>query len=285
MRFGYLAPENQQELLAAVDGAARPVRVLAGGTWLIPLLRSSELEAATVVDLRVAGLDRIESVDGTLRIGAATTYHSLLESADITASAPLLGVMARRVTGGPQIRHQGTLGGSAAYANPSSDAPAVLAALDATFVIGSNRRPARRLEATTFFSGAFSTRLEGGDVLLSIEVPASLAAFGYHKLKFGESSWPVVTAAVHVGPNGGATIAVGAGFDRPVVARVDSEELISGPDLIARRIAGAAASSGAQPWSDSFADAAYRMAVLPVVLDRAIRDATTQGRVDGHDRT
>jgi hypothetical protein len=36
--------------------------------------------------------------------------------------------------GDPQIRHRGTIGGSLAHADPASDLPAVLLALDATVV-------------------------------------------------------------------------------------------------------------------------------------------------------
>ena len=264
--YGYVAPESESELLDAVATAPGPVRILSGGTWLVPLLQSGELQAGTVVDLRDTGLDRIEVDARQLRIGAAVTYAELERDPLVRAHAPLLRAMAGTITGGPQIRHQGTIGGSAAYANPASDVPTALVALDAGLVVGSRARGRRRIPAEQFFLGAFQTALAPDEVLLQIEVDASLGEVrsAYRKLKFGESSWPVVTAAATWVP-GGLVLAVGGLLDHPV--RLQFEEGAT-PDITALRYALAA--SGPALWADELANSTYRIAVAPVIAARAV---------------
>ena len=107
------------------------------GCWrvaegLLPLMKTRLVRPAAVVDLgRIKGLDRIESRNGTLRLGAMTRQSKALESETVRTRAPLL-AMALRLVGSPAIRSRGTVGGSAAHADPAAEIPAVLVALDAT---------------------------------------------------------------------------------------------------------------------------------------------------------
>ena len=83
--------------------------------------------------------------DGTLRIGAATTYTDLL-AADIAVLAPALAAASRTV-GSPQIRNAGTIGGNLGTASPAGDTLPVLVALDAEVELasaGGPPAPARR---------------------------------------------------------------------------------------------------------------------------------------------
>ena len=59
---------------------------------------------------------------------------SLLNSADIAAHAPLLTEAIAHVAH-PAIRNRGTLGGSLAHADPASELPACMLALNATIVV------------------------------------------------------------------------------------------------------------------------------------------------------
>ena len=66
-------------------------------------------------------------------VGALTRHHDVEHSDVLRREVPLLAHAAGQV-GDPQIRHRGTIGGSIAHADPASDLPAVLLALDATLV-------------------------------------------------------------------------------------------------------------------------------------------------------
>jgi len=273
--FGYLAPRTEAELLAAVAESPQPVRVLSGGTWLIPLLTTGEIEARTVVDLRDLAFNRVDDDDGDLlRIGTAVTYTTLLSDPVVTRAALLLRRMAATITGGPQIRHQGTIGGSAVYANPASDVPAVLVALGARLVVASATRGRRTIDAESFFRDAYRTDLAPDEVLLVIEVPVRSAPVGYQKLKFGESSWPVVTAAAALDPAGAVSVGVGGVFVRPVLMRLSDIDQSAPRATVTAAAVAALARVDAPWWADEFADANYRRQVAPVLIARAIEAAT-----------
>jgi aerobic carbon-monoxide dehydrogenase medium subunit len=88
------------------------------------------------------------------------------------------------------IRHQGTIGGSLANNDPAADWPAALLALDG--VVVTNKR---RIEAVDFILGMFTTALEPGELILSVElaVPTRCA---YIKFKHPASRFAIVGVMV-----------------------------------------------------------------------------------------
>ena len=265
--FTYIAPSSEAELAAVIMTATPPIRFMSGGTWFVPLLDAGHIDVNTVIDLSEVGLDHISIVGDAITLGAATTYASLLDDRHIRADAPLLSRMAETITGGPQIRHRGTIGGSAVYANPASDVPTALAALGARLEV---RSPSgsREIDALAFYVRPFETQLRSDEYLARIRLPRLRSRVAYRKLKFGESSWPVVTVGVVVPPVGPAHVGLGGVGQCPIVMEIDTAE---------SDIRGAAADwlSRAEfdPWSDHFADAAYRLQVAPAMIDRTVRDA------------
>jgi len=230
-------------------------------------MTQSRLAPSVVVDLSRLELDRIRLEEGNVVLGATTTYrHLVLASREETAQPLLswLGAVASGITGGAQIRNRGTVGGSAAFSNPSSDVPALLVALDAE-LSSTSSHGSRSQRAEDFFSDAFTTSLHDEDLLVSIRIPAGEdgTSFGYEKLKFGESSWPIVTAAAVVRPSGSARVAVGGCCPVPIAVEVDR----------AADVAEAIATSITEPWSDVLADGTYRRRVAPVVAGRAANRA------------
>lgn len=251
-------------MLGRHGDAARPV---AGGTVLLPELSHAHLAPSAVVDLSRAGLGAVRPDGDGVVIGATATYRQLERAAAATAPCRTLAwvaSVAHGVTGGPQIRNRGTIGGSAAYANPSSDAPALLVALEAVLTVASVRG-CRSLGAAEFFAGPFATALAADELLVSVAVPAREPGtrFGYEKLKFGESSSPIVTAAALLREDGSVRVALGGCHVIPAVVEVR--------DLV--DVADAVAALTVDRWSDVLADAAYRGRVAPVVARRAVEVA------------
>src|SRR5436309_15857006 len=90
----YARPASVQEavrLLGANDGA----RALAGGQTLVNVMKARAAAPDVLVDLNaISDLKGVElAADGTLTIGAMTTYTELLESAEAKAR-PILGGVA-----------------------------------------------------------------------------------------------------------------------------------------------------------------------------------------------
>jgi xanthine dehydrogenase YagS FAD-binding subunit len=96
-----LRPDSAEAAVAALGNGSRP---LAGGTELVPLLRSGIVDASTLVDVRTV-VPR--GVEGT-RIGAGTTLAEL----EVDPEIPQALREACRLAASPQLRSMGTIGGN-----------------------------------------------------------------------------------------------------------------------------------------------------------------------------
>jgi carbon-monoxide dehydrogenase medium subunit len=249
--FALFLPASVEEAVELAGRYGSDARALAGGTVLVPEMSRGAARPGVVIDLSRCGLAGV--LPGGF--GALTTYREL------AALPGLLGRVARGITGGAQIRNRATAGGSACYANPASDVPAALVALEATLVLASAGGE-RRLPAPAFFVDAFVTAARPGELLVSIELPplAPGSRFGYEKLRFGESSWPIVTAAAIVRPGGGLRVVLGGAAAVPVAVEVGA----------AAELEEAIRAALVEPWSDVLAGSDYRRRVAPVMARRAL---------------
>jgi CO/xanthine dehydrogenase FAD-binding subunit len=147
-------------------------RVLAGGQSLVPLLNFRLAQPEIVVDInRIADLAYVRAHDGGLAIGALTRQHAVECSDVVRARVPIV-AEACRLIGHLPIRHRGTLGGNLAHADPASELPAVMLALEAQLVVA-NRKDTRVVAADQFFIGALTTALQSGELLAEVRLPAS----------------------------------------------------------------------------------------------------------------
>jgi CO/xanthine dehydrogenase FAD-binding subunit len=164
-------------LMAAHPGA----KLLAGGHSLIPLLKLRLAAPAAVIDIgRVAELRGIEQKGDDLAIGALTTHAELAASAHLRSSATAL-ADAASIVGDPAVRNRGTIGGNVAHADPASDLPTALVALNARMVaVGPGGE--RTVAADEFFTGLMATALADDEILVNILVPRlnDTASVGVH---------------------------------------------------------------------------------------------------------
>ncbi len=277
-RLAYHAPETVRDAVRALAAADVPA-VIGGGTMVVPELRRRELDPSAIIDLRrVRELKAIGSSNGVTTVGATVTYAEVLrrcEGGQLDV-APFADA-ARRITGGPQIRSQGTLGGSAAYANPASDIPAVLVGLEAQMlVVGAGGE--RTVHSADFFRGPFATALRN-ELLAGFQFKrANLAAWGHSKLKFWEGGWPIVTAFCAVRRSSGSRlrwrIGLGGVAPTPLALEVaDYARARSGSPSADTLMNQLITETKCATWSDVFADADYRRQVAGVVAARALTEA------------
>lgn len=273
------------QLLGANPGA----KVLAGGHSLIPMLKLRQARPPVVIDIGgISELKEISVSDGTIRIGALASHRAIETSSEISASCHVLTEVAGGI-GDPAVRNRGTIGGNAAHADPASDWPTVLTALNARFVIqgsgGLARRGARTVPASEFFTGVLTTALGENEILTAIEVPRLGAnqMAEYAKMAHPATSFPVVGAAVVVTVDGGrctaASIAMGGLVPAPVRARAVEAALV-GQELTLDTISAAAtadrvsADLGNNVFGDSvFASADYRRSMVAVEIKHALNHA------------
>jgi carbon-monoxide dehydrogenase medium subunit len=133
--FTYHRANSVDEALSLLAEHGTDAKLLAGGHSLIPLLKFRLAQPAHLIDIsRIRDLAGIREENGAIVIGALTTHHQVESSELLKRKCPLLIQTAERV-GDTQVRNKGTIGGSAAHADPASDYPAALFALEAEFVI------------------------------------------------------------------------------------------------------------------------------------------------------
>lgn len=260
---------NALELLAAHgDGA----KVLAGGQSLMPAMNLRLISPQLLVDIGdLSELRGIELNGATLRIGALTRHADLLNSPEIAAHAPLLTEAIAHVAH-PAIRNRGTLGGSLAHADPASELPACMLALNATIIVRGHAGE-RRIEARDFFTGIYQTALSAEELLVAVELPAVQkdSVHFFHEFARRHGDYAIVGLAAQAVVRGGVfadlRIALFAVGDRPVLAK--AARLINvaiTPALLSD--ASAALVRELEPQEDQEASAGMRRHLAKVLLVR-----------------
>jgi len=250
------------EILAADAGA----RVLAGGQTLINVMKARAGSPDVLVDLN--GLDELKGIelgaDGTLELGAMTTYAEVISSAEARAR-PILGEVCAQIAD-VQVRNRGTVGGNICASDPTNHLPPLLAALGAELTVA-GMGGARKVSAGEFFLGVYMTAVGPGELLTKISIPPGRAD-GFASVPIGVDGTCIVNAAASL--NGGARIALGCVGAVPVVVEPESTEV--------EAVRGAVREAGLEPPSDVHASADYRRHLAEVIAARAVRQASERAR-------
>ncbi len=263
--FRYEMPDTIQEAVAILAEAPETTTVVGGGTWVVPEMSQHLRKPTAIVELRRAGVGSITRDGDAITIGAATNYLTAISSEHTPA---MLRSMAEHVTGGSQIQGQGTIGGSACYAYPSSDVPGALVALGATMNLRS-ATGARQVAVDDFFVSAYSTCLQADELLESITIDAAMAARPAVHLKFrvAEGSSPIVTASCVVDESGSVTsVTIGGATPRPFTASLDADADQAGVAAAVRPLV-------IDPWEDVLATGNFRRHLAGIMAWRAVSAA------------
>jgi carbon-monoxide dehydrogenase medium subunit len=267
--FTYQRASSVDEALALAAEHGEDAKYLAGGHSLLPLMKLRFAAPAVLIDLgRLAELSYIRDEGTYVAIGALTRHHDIATSELLETEIPLLAHTAGAV-GDPQVRHRGTIGGSAAHGDSASDLPAALLALDVTFVIRGVGRT-RNVPAAEFFQGIFETALEPGELLTEIRVPkpASPKAWSFQKFTKRAIDWAIVGVAVQ-----GGKVALINVATVPLRATATERALAAGASAAE---AAARAAEGTSAGSDIHASKEFREHLTRVLVRRALEEAATR---------
>ena len=142
--FDYAAPATVDEAVGLLAEHGDEAKVLAGGQSLVPVLALRLARPGVLVDVnRVEGLDGELRDNGAVRVRALTRHAAAERDPDLAGTVPLL-ARAARLIGHFQIRNRGTIGGSVAHADPASEYPAAVLALDGELVVTARNVSVRR---------------------------------------------------------------------------------------------------------------------------------------------
>jgi aerobic carbon-monoxide dehydrogenase medium subunit len=257
----------------AVDLAAEygeDAKYLAGGHSLLPLMKLRLAAPEVIIDLGgLRDLSYLTDHGSYIAIGALTRHHDVEHSELLARELPLLAHAAGEV-GDPQIRHRGTIGGSVAHADPASDLPAVLLALDATLV-ARGAEGSREIPIGEFFQGLFETVLDPVELLTEIRVPkpgAGSRGWSFQKFNQRAIDWAIVGVAVQ-GHQVGLVNMAGT----PIRAAAVEAALAGGA---APADAAAHAAEGTSAVSDIRASREYREHLARVLVSRALTEAASR---------
>jgi carbon-monoxide dehydrogenase medium subunit len=277
--FAYHRPRTVGAALKLLQAHGEEATLLAGGQSLLPMMKLRLLEPAHVVDIgRIRALRRIRAGEGRLRIGALATHWMIESSAVVRRAAPAL-AEAAHVIGDLQVRNLGTVGGSLAHADPASDYPAVLLALDAEIdLLGPGG--GRSVAAAAFFRGVMTTAAAADEMILAVTVPVQAGAAGqaYLKIPNPASGFALAGVAALVRLDGGRYAHVRVGITgvagAPYRAR-GVEDALAGREVSDALLAEAAAraADGVDPNDDLHASGAYRLHLARVLARRALAAA------------
>jgi aerobic carbon-monoxide dehydrogenase medium subunit len=263
---------NALELLAAHGDKAK---VLSGGQSLMPAMNLRLLSPELLVDIgAISELRGIARRGEVLSIGALTRHVDLLKSPEIAAHSPLLTKAVAHVAH-PAIRNRGTIGGSLAHADPASELPACMLALEAT-IIARGQAGERRIPARDFFKGIYETALSAGELLVAVELPVARAGAGhfFHEFARRHGDYAIAGLAAQADVKDGVfadlRVALFAVGDRPVLSEAVSK-MVNVAITPALMVATLAALDGElDPHDDQQASSSMRRHLASVLLTRCV---------------
>ena len=142
--------------------------IISGGSDILIGIRAGQLAGCDLISLY--GLDDLRGVskddDGSIRIGALTSFSNLENDPLIQELIPVLGQAAGTV-GGPQIRNIGTIGGNTCNGVTSADTASTLLAHDAIMEL-TGSEGVRLVPLTEFYRGAKKVDLRPDEIATAV---------------------------------------------------------------------------------------------------------------------
>ena len=281
--FAYARATSVSNALDMLHAHGDRAKVLSGGQSLMPAMNLRLISPELIIDIgELAELRGIVVMGDVLRIGALTRHADLGRSPEIAAHVPLLAEAIAHVAH-PAVRNRGTLGGSLAHADPASELPACMVALNATVIVR-GQAGERRIRAEDFFTDIYETALAPQELLVAVELPIARknAAHFFREFARRHGDYAIVGLAAQAVREGDiftdlrlAFFAVG---NRPVLAGAANK--LVGTAVTAAVVSDACTALGEEfaPPEDQQASSSMRRHLAKVLLARCV--AALLGRPD-----
>jgi aerobic carbon-monoxide dehydrogenase medium subunit len=271
--FEYEVAESPDHALELLGRFGSEAKLIAGGHSLLPLMKLRLAAPTALVDIgRLQDLSYVREDGDKIAIGALTCHDDVHNSDVLETHCAIVAEAAGKI-GDPQVRHFGTIGGSAAHGDPAGDIGSVLVTLDAEFVVRSTSGE-RVVAAADFFKDLFQVDLGPQEILTEIRVPKlNGSGWSYQKFHARAQDWAVVGVAAVVRSNNGtidASVGLTTMADTPMRATAVEEALRSGADVAT---AAQEAARDTNPPDDHMGSAEYRRELSKVLTRRALTEA------------
>jgi xanthine dehydrogenase iron-sulfur cluster and FAD-binding subunit A len=287
----YFTPATLIETLNRLAEKREKARLVAGATDLmLELERGVRQGIETLIDItRLPGLDLISlDEEENIHLGPLVTHNDVAASKLLRERAfPL--VSAAWQVGAAQIRNRATVAGNLITASPANDTITPLMAMQASVRLAS-LRGTRHVPLLEFYTGVRKTVMQPDEMLVDIAFPAFREGQRGTFLKLGlrraQAISLVNTALVlDFKPGGIKSAAITLGAVAPtIVHATEAEAYLVGKELTEDVIARASelASHASRPIDDIRGSAAYRKAMVSVLVRRglrSLRDGQEQAQV------
>jgi 2-furoyl-CoA dehydrogenase FAD binding subunit len=223
--FDYARPDTVEEAVALLAEHGDEARVLAGGQSLLPMLNLRLIDAGLLIDIsRIAALDAIRDLGQRIEIGAAVTQNTLMAWRSLAEKLPLVAA-ALPFVGHFQTRNKGTVCGSIAHADPSSELPLALALLGGEVVLRSSRGE-RVLAAEDFQQDMLTTARAPDELICAVRFPVMAgkgAAFREVARRHGD--FAIIAVAATVEGKGAIKLGVGGMAGRPMIRSIAADRI------------------------------------------------------------
>ena len=273
--FDYVAASDLTQALDVLADRGEDTSVLAGGQSLLPLLNMRLARPEVLLDVnRLTELASWSLEDDELRVGALVRAAVLERDPAVHGSVPVLATAISHI-GHPQIRNRTTVGGNIAHADPSSELPGVLAALDGSVELTS-RRGSRVVPWSDFFVTVFTTSREPDELVTGVRfplLPGWDVRFAEMARRHGD--FPLVALTVAVRADGDQVTELRAAAtgvsDRPV-RLTEVEDAAAGRRLDGALVADLVplAREAIDPQPDGAGSAEYRKHLVSTLLARTL---------------
>ena len=222
--FDYVRPDTVDEAAAVLAEHGDAARILAGGQSLVAMLNLRLVAADVLVDIaRIAEIDAIRDLGDTIEVGAAVTQNKLMAWPHLAAKLPLLAAVLPFV-GHFQTRNKGTVCGSIAHADPSSEIPLSLALLEGTVVLRS-AKGTRTLAARDFQRDMLTTACASDELLTAVRFPVHRRGVAFREVARRHGDFAIIAVGVVVDDQNAVRLGVGGMAGRPIVRRFAANDM------------------------------------------------------------
>jgi len=276
--FDYLLAHSTEEAVDVLSRHRDEAKVLAGGQSLVPMLNMRLSRPGVIVDINgVRELDYLRESDGMLAVGALVRQRKLERWA--ARGAPLI-AEALRWVGHLAIRNRGTVAGSIAHADPSSELPALLVCLDGV-VVARSRNGERSVPAGELYVAPLTTTLGSDELVTEVRfaLPRTAAGWGFAEVarRHGDFALVGAVAVLWLGADAkvaGARLAFFGASPTPARSHAAEGMLVgNAPTTSLVGEAARVAAAHLTPDGDLHATADYRRQVAAVLAQRTLMAA------------
>ena len=197
--FDYVRPETLDAACSYLSSDPNSL-ILAGGQSLLPMLSMRLARPSLLVDIgNINELKIIENKNKNIKIGSMVRQADALKNPVINKYLPLL-IKGLNHVGHPPTRARGTIGGSIAQADPSSEIALVAVILGAIIKVHSKNED-NEFFASDFFLGPMMTAIPDCGCIFEITFPkpsAKKLGTGFNETAPRKSDYALASAAAFV---------------------------------------------------------------------------------------